>query len=119
MQTKNKMIKIKSIGEKLDKYRYHIVIIAGALYVSVADENSLLRRIQYGMQINELKNEIAKYDAEYQRDSQALKRLESGAKNIEKVARERYFMKADDEDIFVLSDDERPDNTQNGNETTK
>ena len=26
---------------------------------------------------------------------------------MERIARERYFMKADDEDIFVLSDDER------------
>jgi cell division protein FtsB len=26
---------------------------------------------------------------------------------MEKIARERYFMKADDEDIFVLSDDNR------------
>ena len=26
---------------------------------------------------------------------------------MEKIARERYFMKADDEDIFVLSDDQR------------
>jgi cell division protein FtsB len=26
---------------------------------------------------------------------------------MEKIARERYYMKADDEDIFVLSDDER------------
>ena len=26
---------------------------------------------------------------------------------IEKIARERYFMKTDDEDIFVLSDDDR------------
>ena len=24
---------------------------------------------------------------------------------MEKIARERYYMKADDEDIFVLSDD--------------
>ena len=27
-------------------------------------------------------------------------------KAIARIARERYFMKADDEDIFVLSDDE-------------
>jgi hypothetical protein len=26
---------------------------------------------------------------------------------MEKIARERFFMKADDEDIFVLSDDDR------------
>ena len=28
-------------------------------------------------------------------------------KAMEKIARERFFMKADDEDIFVLSDDDR------------
>ena len=26
---------------------------------------------------------------------------------MEKIARERYFMKADNEDIFILSDDDR------------
>jgi cell division protein FtsB len=30
-------------------------------------------------------------------------------KAIEKIARERYFMKADDEDVFVLSDDVKPE----------
>jgi hypothetical protein len=29
---------------------------------------------------------------------------------MEKIARERYFMKADDEDIFVLSDDGEMEN---------
>jgi cell division protein FtsB len=33
--------------------------------------------------------------------------LDSNPKAIKKIARERYFMKADDEDIFVLSDDEK------------
>ena len=33
------------------------------------------------------------------------------------IARERYFMKADDEDIFVLSDDETPKTLEN--ETTE
>ena len=35
-----------------------------------------------------------------------IRKLDSDPKAIEKIARERYFMKADDEDIFVLSDDE-------------
>ena len=35
--------------------------------------------------------------------------LEADPKAMEKIARERYFMKADDEDIFVLEDD--PKNT--------
>ena len=40
-------------------------------------------------------------------------------KAMEKIARERYFMKADDEDIFVLSDDERSTNTFATNETAE
>ena len=40
----------------------------------------------------------------------------AGADTIEKIARERYFMKMDDEDIFVLSDDQRTPNTHS-NET--
>ena len=31
--------------------------------------------------------------------------LDKDPKAIQKIARERYFMKADDEDIFVLTDD--------------
>ena len=34
-------------------------------------------------------------------------------KAITKIARENYFMKADDEDIFVLSDDKRPNSGKN------
>jgi hypothetical protein len=38
---------------------------------------------------------------------------------MEKIARERYFMKADDEDIFVLSDDDRSTNTFVNDETAE
>jgi len=43
--------------------------------------------------------------------------LRRDPKAIEKIARERYFMKTDDEDIYVLSDDEKP--TQKQDETTE
>ena len=33
--------------------------------------------------------------------------MDKNPKAMERIARERYFMKADDEDIFVLSDDDR------------
>ena len=40
-------------------------------------------------------------------------------KAMEKIARERYFMKADDEDIFVLSDDGEMENPIQKHETTE
>ena len=50
---------------------------------------------------------------------QRLKDLNTSPDAIAKIARERYFMKADDEDIFVLSDDEQPFKGKNIYETTK
>ena len=47
------------------------------------------------------------FEADFNRDQAQIKELDRNPKAIEKIARERYFMKADDEDIFVLSDDDR------------
>lgn len=94
------------------RFKFHIVIILGALIVGVLDENSFMKRIEYAYQIEDLKAEIQKYDRQYQHDMQQLKALKTDPKAIARVARERYFMKTDNEDIFVLSDDEQPtDNT--------
>lgn len=63
-----------------------------------------------------MKAEIDAYNAQYEKDEHMLKELQRNPKAITKIARERYFMKADDEDIFVLSDDKKKED--NNNETT-
>lgn len=97
--------------------RYWIVLILGGLLVGVIDENSFLTRVQYSMQISELQQQIDAYNRQYERDEQMLNELRRNPKAITKIARENYMMKADDEDIFVLSDDEKTEET--GNETAK
>ena len=76
-------------------FKYAIVTIAGVAIVGFLDENSFWSHFKNMQRISELKEETEKYNAEYRR---------------EKIARERYFMKADDEDIFVLSDDGEMEN---------
>ena len=44
--------------------------------------------------------------------------LQSNTKAMEKVARERFFMKTDEEDIFVLSDDQREFQQKNSKDET-
>lgn len=102
-----------------NRFKFHIVILLGALIVGVLDENSFMKRIEYAYQIEDLKAEIQKYDRQYQHDMQQLKSLKTDPKAIARVARERYFMKADDEDIFVLSDDEQPADNTSKNETAE
>lgn len=92
----------------LDHYKYLIVIVVGVVVVGFVDENSFMRRIQYELQISDLKAEIKKYNDRNEADMRQLRELKRDPKAIQKIARERYFMKADDEDIFVLSDDIQP-----------
>ena len=87
-------------------YKYYIVIILGALIVLVLDKNSVLHQIQLHSQIESLQDEITRYTEENKEATRRLRELERTPKAIEKSAREQYFMKADNEDIFVLSDDQ-------------
>ena len=92
----------------LDHYKYLIVIVVGVSIISFLDENSFMRIFQYKMEISDLKSEIKKYNDTNENDIRQLRELKRNPKAIQKIARERYFMKADDEDIFVLSDDINP-----------
>ena len=90
----------------LSHYKYLITIVVGLLIVGVFDENSFRMRVKYQLQINELKDQIKKYETMNRVDTRKLQELRRNPKSIEKIAREDYFMKANDEDIFVLSTDE-------------
>ena len=87
--------------------KYAVVCIAGVLIVGFLDENSVWSHVKNQRHISELEDEIGKYNAAYERDQAQIRELNRNPKAMEKIARERYFMKADDEDIFVLSDDDR------------
>ena len=87
--------------------KYMIVCLLGVLIVGFLDENSIWSHFKNKQRISELEAEIAKYNADYERDQSQIRELNRNPKAMEKIARERYFMKADDEDIFVLSDDDR------------
>lgn len=93
------------IWNYLAHYKYLIVIVVGVLVVGVIDDNSIRQHIRYQIQIAGLRSEIEKYNAQLERDNRMLKEMRKGPKVFGKIARERYFMKTDDEDIFVLSSD--------------
>jgi cell division protein FtsB len=95
----------KNILRFLDRFKYIIVGVLGVVMLTVVGENSLLQRYRYSQQIGELEEEIDKQQTRFVRDSLRLSELERNPDAIRKIALERYFMKAYDEDIFVLSDD--------------
>lgn len=123
LQNKKSIINVSKVTGHLfriiSRFKYHLALGIGALIVGVVDENSFMKRIEYHYQIEDLKAEILKYNDQYHSATQQLKDLKRNPKAIARVARERYFMKADNEDIFVLSDDEQATDNTTRYETTE
>lgn len=107
------MSRLKPIWNLIGHYKYAITIIVGVLMVGFLDENSIWRSLQLRVQISDLQEEIARYQAKNEADKKQLMELQRDPRGYERIARERYFMKADNEDIFVLSDDPKPNIQEN------
>lgn len=109
MTAKNVFNKTKEVVMKFVHLRfkkYVLVLALGVLIVGFLGDNSVVAHLNNKARINELKGEIAVNQAVTKANQERLYKLQSDPKAVEKVGRERYFMKHDDEDVFVLSDDE-------------
>ncbi len=99
------MEKLKELYLKIKPYlpnKYITAVVAFAVLMVFFDNNNLIKRMRYNRQARELRREIKMY--EQQRD-EALLQLEDlrvGTKELEKIAREQYLMKKDNEDIFLI-----------------
>lgn len=99
------MRKLKWLGSFISHYKYLIVVVVGVAIVGFVDNESILQRIKLDGEISEIESEIERYSSQYERDASRLSELKRNPKAAVKIAREQYFMKTDDEDIYVLSDD--------------
>ena len=89
--------------------KYIVVALIAVVLIGFVNENSVWNHMRNKQRISDLEDEIEQYNERFREDQEKIRTLDSNPKAIEKIARERYFMKADDEDVFVLSDDEKPD----------
>jgi cell division protein FtsB len=85
--------------------KYVVVTLVAVAWIGFLDENSLWNHLRNRQHISDMADEIEQYNNRYRHDQEQIHRLDSDPKEMEKIARERYFMKTDDEDIYVLSDD--------------
>lgn len=111
------MSRLKPIIDLIGHYKYAITVIIGVAFVGFLGENSCTHSLRLRMQISDLSAEIERYNAKNEAETKQLQQLQHDPRGYERIARERYLMKADDEDIFVLSDDPKP--KDNPNETTE
>lgn len=96
------MGKLNTVWNYLRRYKYLFVVCFFVLVVGVVDENSFLNRYHHQMEIRSLREEIRNYTDQYNRDTEKVNQLNTDPEALVKVARERYYMKRANEDVFVF-----------------
>lgn len=87
---------------KLIKNKYFIVTFLFLTWLLFFDQNNILNRWQMQRKLKQLQQDKAYYLNEITKDSMAIINLMTNPENLEKFGREKYLMKKDNEDIFVI-----------------
>jgi cell division protein FtsB len=86
----------------LFKNKYFLISLAFVVWMIFFDKNDLFSQYQYHQQLSKLKQERDFYQKETAKVAKDLDELTSNPQKLEKFARERYLMKKDNEDVFVI-----------------
>ena len=100
---------MKKIKDILNKYpflrylgnRYALVLLGFIIWILFLDNYSYLEHRVLNKEINELEDNIDYYKTEIKNDSIRIKKLKN-PDQIEKYAREKYYMKRENEDIYII-----------------
>lgn len=95
----------KLIG--LFKNKYFLAATVFGVWMLFFDKNDIISQYEYRSQVKKLEQEKAYYTKETEEVKTNLEELTSNLKMAEKFAREKYFMKKDNEDVFVIVHEEK------------
>ena len=85
----------------IGRYKYWIVLGLFLLVILVASDNSLVKRVVLKRHIHETEELLRKSAEQKRRDELMLNELNNDSLVQERIARERYFMHREDEDLFL------------------
>jgi len=86
----------------LFKNKYFIISFAFVIWMIFFDRNDLFSQYQYRSQLNKLKKERDFYQKETDKVKKDLEELTTDPQKLEKFAREKYLMRKNNEDVFVI-----------------
>jgi cell division protein DivIC len=84
------------------KNKYILSLICFLVWMTFFDRNDFLSQYSYRQELNQLKSDRSYYMNEIENNREAFHELMSSPANLEKFAREKYLMKKDNEDIFLI-----------------
>jgi len=89
---------------KIFTNRYVLILIIFIVWMFFFDENSWLNHREFNNEIEKLETEQKYYKTEIEKDKELINKLEN-EERLEKFAREKYNMKKENEDIYIIEYD--------------
>jgi cell division protein FtsB len=81
-----------------------MILIPFIVWMLFFDENSYLVHRKFDNEIEDLENTISFYKDKITKDQETIKKLEDSLE-LERFAREKYLMKKENEDIYIIEFD--------------
>jgi len=100
------MKRILKIFIKIFRNKYILTLLVFSVWLLIFDRNNLIDRRKYLRALDEMESQKIYYLEKISHDSARLVELRTDADNLEKFAREQYLMKKENEEIFVITDED-------------
>lgn len=89
---------------RISHMRTILTLLFFAVWISFFDRHSLKEHLTVAYQLYRLEREAVFYQAQVSSNRQRLNDLLTDNDKLEKVAREQYYMRRADEDVFIVED---------------
>ena len=89
------------------KNKFFLVELAYVLYLFFLDGSDIPGQIKLKRELMKLNNQKAYYTNEIEKVKEERKELFSSWENLEKFGREKYHMKRDSEDIYLIVEEKK------------
>ncbi|RBL93886.1 FtsB family cell division protein [Chitinophaga flava] len=91
---------------KLPRYvknKFFITGVAFVIWIAFLDKTNLMYQYQFQSEVNKLENQKDFFIKEIKQTKEEQQELLSSPEKLEKFAREKYYMKKDNEDLFIIT----------------
>ena len=93
------------IIRKLSRVNTYVVVVVFFLFITfVVGDSNLYKRYTYDEKIRRLEREIRHYKKEIETDRKKLDDIRINREGLERYAREEFYMKRANEDVFIIED---------------
>ncbi|HOU95885.1 MAG TPA: septum formation initiator family protein [Bacteroidales bacterium] len=82
--------------------KYFLAVAIFLVWIFLLDSNNLIDRFGQMNEIRKLKKEKEYYEKKINEDKKTLEKLKEDNDYFEKFAREKYLMKKEDEELFIV-----------------